>query len=90
MIHKVNGRLKLKKRVSSRKRAQKLDILRTSVHRVLRNDLGLRPYKKRIVLLLTDTRKSKRKQFANWIRTDLKKEDTSKILFYDEKMVDKL
>ena len=39
IIQKINSRLK---RVSSRKLAEKLDISRTSVRRVLRNDLGLR------------------------------------------------
>ena len=37
MIKKVNNRLK---RVSSRKLAEKLDISRTSVRRVLRNDVS--------------------------------------------------
>ena len=61
MIQKINSRLKRKKRVSSRKLAQELDISKTSVRRVLRNDLGLWPYKKRIVPLITHTEKSKRK-----------------------------
>ena len=61
MIQKINSRLKSKKRVSSRKLAQELDISRTSVRRVLRNDLGLRLYKKRIVPLITETEKSRKK-----------------------------
>ena len=74
--------------MSSRKLTQELDISRTSVRRVLRKDLRLRRYKKRIVPLMTVTEKSKRKKFANWVRTNFKKEDTLKILFSDEKMFD--
>jgi hypothetical protein len=36
---------------------------------------------------MTDGQKAKRKKFANSIRTNFKKEDTLKILFFDEKMV---
>jgi predicted HTH transcriptional regulator len=43
-MQKVKNRLKRKKRVSSRKLAQELDISRTSVHRVLAKGLRLRPY----------------------------------------------
>jgi len=88
MVQKIKNRLKRKKRVSSRKLAQELDISKTSVLRVLKDDLGLRPYKKRIVPLMTDAQKAKRKKFANWIRTNFKKEDTLRILFSDEKMFD--
>ena len=65
MIQKINGRLKRKERVSYRKLAQKLRISRTSVRRVLRNDLGLRPYKERIIPLMADTEKLKRKTCTN-------------------------
>ncbi|CAF0950316.1 unnamed protein product [Didymodactylos carnosus] len=48
MIQKVKNRLKRKKRVSSRKLASDLDISERSVRRILKKDLDLRPYKKRI------------------------------------------
>ena len=54
----------------------------------MKNDLGLHPYKKVIEPLLSDDQKLKRKQFANWLRTNFQKEDTLKILFSDEKMFD--
>ena len=54
----------------------------------MKNDLGLHPYKKVIEPLLSDDQKLKRKQFANWVRTNFRKEDTLKILFSDEKMFD--
>ncbi|CAF2094995.1 unnamed protein product, partial [Rotaria magnacalcarata] len=88
MIQKIKNRLRRKRRVSSRKLTQELDISRTSVRRVLRNDLGLRAYKKRIVPMIRDAENLKRKKFANWLRTNYKKEETLKVLFSDEKMFD--
>jgi len=88
MVQKVKSRLKRKKRVSSRILAKELDISRTSVRRILTIDLGCRAYKKRIEPLMTDGQKLKRKKFANWIRTNYKKEETLRILFSDEKMFD--
>ena len=46
------------------------------------------PYKQRIVPLMTDTEKLKRKKLANWVRTNFKKEGTLKNLFSDEKIFD--
>ena len=37
---------------------------------------------------LTEQHKEKRKRFANWIRTNFRKQETLKILFSDEKMFD--
>ncbi len=65
-----------------------LDISERSVRRIMKNDLGLYPCKKVIEPLLSDEQKVKRKQFANWVRTNFRKEDTLKILFSDEKMFD--
>ena len=53
---------------------------------MLKNDLGLWAYKILKEPLLSDVRKEKRVQFTNWIGTSFRKEDTMKILFYDEKM----
>ncbi|CAF1315268.1 unnamed protein product [Rotaria sp. Silwood1] len=88
MIKKVKNRLKCKRRVSSRKLANEFDISERSVRRILKEDLGLRPYKKRIEPLLTNTHKAKRIMFANWIRHNFRKEETMRILFSDEKMFD--
>ena len=54
----------------------------------MKNDLGLRPYKKVIEPLLSNDQKNKRKKFANWVRTNFGKEDTMTILFSDEKFFD--
>ena len=45
-IKKVKDRLRRKSRVSVQKIAVEFDILRISVQRILKNDTGLRPYKK--------------------------------------------
>jgi hypothetical protein len=50
--------------------------------------LGLQTYKKISEPLLTEEHKYKRKTFANWIRTNFRKEETMKILFSDEKLFD--
>ena len=65
-----------------------LDISERSVRRIMKKDLGLRPYKKVIEPLLSNDQKIKRKKFANWVRTNFRKEDTMRILFSDEKFFD--
>ena len=65
-----------------------LDISERSVRRIMKKDLGLRPYKKVIKPLLSNDQKTKRKKFANWVRTNFRKEDTMRILFSDEKFFD--
>ena len=88
-IQKVKHRLRPKKRVSARKLSMELGISESSVRRRMKNDLERRPYKKVIEPLLSNDRKIKRrKTFANWIRTNFRKENTMKILFSDEKFFD--
>ena len=38
--------------------------------------------------MLTEEHKAKRLKFENWLRTNFRKEDTMKILFSDEKLLD--
>ena len=57
-IKKVKDRLRRKSRVSARKIATELDISRISVRRILKNDIGLRPYKKIMELSLSDDQRS--------------------------------
>jgi transposase len=87
-IRKVKHRLGYRKLVSTRKLGRDLGISRTSVQRILKNDLGLRAYKIQNEPMLTNEHKEKRTQFANWARKNFRKEDTMKILFSDEKMFD--
>ena len=68
--------------------AQDFDFSRTTVRRILKEDLGCYAYKKRIEPLMTDAQKDKRKKFANWIRTNFTKEQTLRFVFSDAKMFD--
>ena len=87
-IQKIKYRLERRKPVSSRKTSRQLDISRTSIRRILRNDLGLRANKVQNEPLLPKEHKEKRVKSANWIPTNFRKENTLKILFSDEKMFD--
>ena len=59
-IKRVKDRLNRKKKATSRKVAVQLNISRTSVRRILKNDLLLRPYKKMVEPLLIDERKEEK------------------------------
>ena len=87
-IQKIRSRLKRKKRISSRKLANELNISRTSVQRILQKELNLQAYKHRVEPLLTNGQKVKRIKFANRIRNHFRKEQTLKLLFSDEKFFD--
>jgi transposase len=87
-ISKVKHRLSQKKRVSTRLLAADMSISRTSVRRILHEDLGCFPYKKIKQPKLIDLQKRKRVKFANWVLNHYNKEDTKKWLFTDEKYFD--
>ena len=87
-IRKVKHRLNGRKRISARKLSKELKISRTSIQRILKEDLGCFPYKRVVQPLLTDAHKAERKRFANWVRTNFRKEATMRILFSDEKYFD--
>ena len=63
-IQKVKHRLRRKKRVSTRKLSMDLSIFYRSVRRIMKNDLGLRPYKKVIEPLLSNDQKIKWKNIC--------------------------
>ena len=86
-IQKIKHRLCRRKRVSIRKLSMDLRISERSVRRIMKNDVGLCPYKKVIEPLLSNDQKVKQKKFANWVRTNFfRKGDTMRrILFSDEK-----
>ena len=57
----------------------------------MKNDLGLRPYKTVIELLLSDDQKVKQKKFTNWLRTNFRKEGRHENFFdiddvYDDRI----
>ena len=87
-IQKIKRRLNRRKPLFSGKLAREFGISRSSIQRILKNDLELQAYKMQKEPLLTDEYKEKRMKFANWIRTNLLKENTMNILFSDEKMFD--
>ena len=87
-IQKVRKKTNKKPQLSARKMALEMGLSETTVRRVLKDDLKLKAYKKTVQPLLTDEHKEKRKRFANWIRTNFRKEDTMRILFSDEKLFD--
>ena len=81
-IQKIKRRLNRRKSLSSRKLARELSISRSSVPRILKNDLELRVYEMQKEPLLTDEHKEKRMKFANWIRTNFQKENKMNILCF--------
>lgn len=87
-IQKVKRKMNRKIPLSAAKLAVEMNLSETTVRRVLKEDLNLKPYKMTVQPSLTDQHKESRKRFANWIRTNFRKKDTMKILFSDEKMFD--
>ena len=77
-----------RKKLSTRKIASKIGISQSSVTRILRHNLGLKPYKRRKIPKLTPEHIRKRKSFANWVRNNFTKETSKTILFSDEKLFD--
>ena len=88
MIKKIKNRFKGSKNVSCRKLSLSLNISRSSVSRIINEDLKLKSYKPIIEPLLTDDQNSRRKTFANRVRNHYRKEDTMRFLFSDEKLFD--
>ena len=60
----------------------------TSAQRILKDDLKLKSYRIIVQPKISEDQKTKRLKFANWIRTNFRKEDTLRFLFSDEKMFD--
>ena len=73
---------------SYRKIARDLRISRTSAQTIIKDDLKLKSYRIKIQPKISEDQKVKRLKFANWIRTNFRKEDTLRFLFSDEKMFD--
>ena len=58
------------------------------MRRILEEELGLTAYLRIVKPLLSDNHVLQRKKFANWNRTDFRKQDTLRILFSNEKYFD--
>ena len=58
------------------------------MQRIIRDDLGLRSYVKRVAPKLTDEQKKKRYSFGIWVRKHIRNSDPRTVLFSDEKRLD--
>jgi transposase len=86
LINNVKMLLKQKNaKKSTREISKKLKVHRSSIQRVLKKDLQLKPYRERSIPYLTALHKEKRITFVNWVRKNIRKDDSRKILFSDEK-----
>lgn len=89
LIKRVNDCILSKKQPkSTRKLSKKLNVSRTTIQRIIKKDLGLKSYKKRVIPKVTTVQQAKRRSFAIWARKNVRKDDTKKILFSDEKCFD--
>ena len=86
-IQKIKHRLHPKKRVSTRKLSMNVRISERNVRRIMKNDLGVRFYKKVIESLLFNVQKIKRKNICKLASNKFskKRKQTMRILFSDEK-----
>ena len=86
-IQKIKRKSKDGKKIC-RKLTPEMDMSFSSAYRILKKDLKMKPYKIIVKPLLKDEHKAQRKKFANWARTEFRKEDTMRILFSDENLFD--
>jgi hypothetical protein len=74
--------------MSTRKLAKVHHVSRTTMQRLIKDDLGFKSYVKRIALKLSDAQREKRFSFGIWARKNMRKSMARKILFSDEKRFD--
>lgn len=65
-----------------------MKVSRTTIRRIIKEDLGYKSYVKRVAPRLTDEQKMKRRSFGIWVRKNIRKRMTKQILFSDEKRFD--
>jgi transposase len=89
LIHQVHHHLvHAKKKKSARQLAKFHSVSRTTMLRIIKEDLGFKAYIKRVAPKLTDEQKQKRFSFGIWARKNVTKSLSKKILFSDEKRFD--
>ena len=88
-IRKLKDLFESNEKMSSQKLAVELNISRTSVRRILKNDLILRLYKKIIEPLLINEHKEKRKSFRIGYKDVFEKEGPDEDSVPDEKLFDR-
>ena len=87
-INKIKKAVHKSAKQSSRRMAKTLQIHRSSVHRALKSDLGLVPYKYRKEPKLTPAHLEKRIKFAKWVRKFCSNASSQTAVFCDEKLFD--
>jgi len=68
--------------MSTRKLAKVHNVSRSTMQRLIKDDLGYKSYIKRVAPKLTDTQKQKRFSFGIWARKNVTKSLSRKILFF--------
>lgn len=86
-VIRTKNRSKRQTSMSSRELALKLDVSRTTVGHIVKEDLGCHVYKNRIERMIVDVQKEKRKKFANWIRYNLNKRTNFEICLLRREMI---
>ena len=87
-IRKVKHRHDRLQVFSYLKIARDLRISRTIAQRILKDHLKLKSYRIKVQTKISGDQKAERLKFANWIRTNFRKQDTLRFLFSDDKMFD--
>jgi inhibitor of nuclear factor kappa-B kinase subunit alpha len=85
MIKKVMKRFRRKRKQSARKMAPQLHISKSSLQRLIKEDLGVRPYKTRKAHGLTDKQKINRLKRCKALLAGTHVKNLDKIVFSDEK-----
>ena len=85
-IAAANASVEESPNVSLTRSSQALDIYVTSLWRILRNDLGLHPYKTKLTQELKPLDHQKRRMFVNWVEQQLENDSDfyRRIIFSDE------
>ena len=86
LISKVRSRYWRKSQQSVNKMAHQLKISRSSLNRVVKEELGLRPYKKRKIHGLTRLQEKKRLERSKVLLERYADEKLDEIIFSDEKL----
>ncbi len=86
LVHKVRERFRRNRRRSVRKLAEKLDTPRTTVRRIVKDDIGLKPYKHQKVHGLSTAQKDKRLVRCKRLLRRSGNNRVNSIVFSDEKI----
>lgn len=86
LVNKVKCRLWRNRQQSIRMMAKKLNTSRTTLQRVVKKDLGLKPYKKRKVQGLTQQQLVKRMKRSQMLLKRFANQEIDHIVFSDEKL----